>query len=299
MREYQARQTPAQQLHQELLLKWRCLKVGCNGGFDCYVDGKDEHFPMSAIQSKLWARDIDKEGSTVTQERPSTVLLGMLTSEKRQQRKQAKKSQSEQSQPTPTAAVPPSFSAPGPTINYYIATPHPSVAASPPPPRPPRPPHPPSSPVRGEMTLKDYIDWHVKKQPNRREQFWRAYNKLDEECYMIHHIQRLKDTMDPKIAELWRSLDIPLGLGRQLAEDASTFAREFEQDRAGSPVLPIRLSPRSQDTWQQSAQRPQLLRPIMQSVESELGSPTEDEDSQFYMGRDRAGEDLDDSQALL
>lgn len=47
MREYQARQTPAQQLNQDLLLKWRCLKMGCNEGRHCYVDGKEEHLPMN------------------------------------------------------------------------------------------------------------------------------------------------------------------------------------------------------------------------------------------------------------
>ena len=221
MRDYQARQTPAQQLNQELLLKWRCLKVGCNEDRHCYVDGKNEHFPMTAAHTQFWAREIDKEGSSITQERPSGQLLGMLTTLKRQQQKQGKKAQSEQPQPTPTAVLPPAISAPGPTINYYIgrgpdnreelhrqrstsryitATPHPSVAASPPP--PPPPPNPPSSPVRGDYTLKDYINWHIQKQPSRKEHFQRAYNRLDEECYMIHHIQKLKDTMDPKIADL-------------------------------------------------------------------------------------------------
>ena len=317
MDEYRARQSPAQELNQELLLKWRCLKVGCNEGHHCYVDGKNEHFPMNPAHTIYWAREIDSEGSSITQEKPSSKLLGMLTSEKRQQRKQAKKAQSEQPQPTPAAVVPSAITAPGPTINYYIgrgpddrqelprqrstsryisATPHPLLAASPP---PPPPPNPPSSPARGDYTLKDYIDWHIKRQPNRKEQFLNAYNRLDEECYAIHYIQKLKDTMDPKIAGVWRSLDIPLGLGRQLAEDASRFAREYEQGRAGSPALPIRDSPRKHGTWQHPAQPRQSLRPVLESIECDLGSPTEDEESQDYQGYDMGGEDLDDSQVFL
>lgn len=120
MKEYQARQTPAQQLNQELLLKWRCFKVGYNEGHHCYVDGKNEHFPMTPAHTQFWAREINKEESIITQERPSVQLLGMLTVQKRQQRKQGKKAQSEQPQPTPTAIIPPAISAPGSTINYYI-----------------------------------------------------------------------------------------------------------------------------------------------------------------------------------
>ena len=315
MNEYQVRQTPAQQLNQELLLKWRCLKVGCNEGHHCYVDGKNEHFPMNPAHTIFWAREIDKEGSSITQEKPSGQLLSMLTNAKRSQRKQGKKAQSEQPQPTPAAVVPPAFT--GPTINYYIgrgpddreelprqrstsryisATPHPILATSPP---PPPPPNPPSSPARGDYTLKDYIDWHIKRQPNRKEQFLNAYNRLDEECYTIHYIQKMKDTMDPKIAGVWRSLDIPLGLGRQLAEDASRFAREYEQGRAGSPALPMRESPRKHETWQHPAQPRQSLRPVLESIECDLGSPTEDEESQGYQGYDMGGEDLDDSQVFL
>lgn len=120
MREYQARQAPVQQIHQDLLAKWRCLKLGCNEGRHCYIDGKEEHFPISTGHSNFWAREIEREGSSITPDRPSNALLGMLKSQKRSQQKQVKKDRSEQQQSTPTAMTTPSFSAPGPTINYYI-----------------------------------------------------------------------------------------------------------------------------------------------------------------------------------
>ena len=187
--------------------------MGCNTGHHCYVDGKNEHFPISPTQSIFWAREIDKGANNSTLERPSNNLLQMLMTQKRQQRKQGKKAQSEQAQPTPAAVVPPAFSAPGPTINYYLGrgpddreelprqrstsryvsrTPHRSMTTSAPspPPLPPFYPNPPSSPARGDYTLKDYIDWHIKKQPKREELLLDAYDNLEEGCWMVHDIQQ-------------------------------------------------------------------------------------------------------------
>ena len=78
-------------------------------------------------------------------------------------------------------------------------------------------------------------------------------------------------------------------LRRQLAEDASRFAREWEQGHAGSSVLPMRESPRKQDTWQHPAQRRQSLCPVLESIECDSGSPTEDEESQAPRGTDLGG----------
>ena len=88
--------------------------MGCNEGRYCYVDGKEEHFPMNAAQVQYWAREIDKEGSDISQERPSSRLIGMLKTEKRTRQKTGKKEQ----QSTPATVLPPSLNAP--TINYYI-----------------------------------------------------------------------------------------------------------------------------------------------------------------------------------
>ena len=87
-------------------------------------------------------------------------------------------------------------------------------------------------------------------------------------------------------------MNIPLGLGRQLAEEVSVFARQYEQVHASSSAMPIRASPLKNNTWEHPAQR----RPIMRSVECDSGSLTEDDK---LVGHDLGGENLDDSQALF
>lgn len=154
--------------------------------------------------------------------------------------------------------------------------------------------NPPSSPVRGDYTLKDYIDWHIRRQPHRKEQLLRAYDRLEEDCYVIHHIQKWKDN-----ADMWRSLGVPPGLGQQLAEDASRFAREYEQDCANPPVLTIRESPRKQGAWKQPSQQPQSHRQVLQSIECDSGSYNNEEETQGYEVSDLGGEDLEDSQIFI
>ena len=313
---WQAKQSPSQATNQELLAKWRCLKTGCNEGRHCYIDGKGEHYPLTPLHTMCWARDIQEMG-TSTKEQPSGEMFKMLKMAKKGYVKDAKKARQQQEQVAPATVIAPvAPHAPGPTINYYIgrgpddelprqrsttrfvsATPQRATAT--PAPYPPQR-SPPSSPVRGEQyTLKDYIDWHIKKQPAKKELLTRAYNSLEDECYRIHHIQQWKDTTDPAIQKAWRDLSIPLGLGRQLAEDASTFARQHEHGHARQ--MTIRESPRKGGTWQQPAQRRDTLRPSIEVDEDDLDFLYDDvtQDDANQGPNLVGGEDLDDSQAFL
>ena len=85
-----------------------------------------------------------------------------------------------------------------------------------------------SSPVRGEFTLRDYIDWHIKKAPEDAQLFDRAYYSMKEEGLLIEHIQEWKDINDQQIFQQWKNLGIGIGYGRRLAENCTRFRIEWE-----------------------------------------------------------------------
>ncbi len=79
----------------------------------------------------------------------------------------------------------------------------------------------PSSPVQGD-DLRDYISWHVSRVSSTRARpFWHAFDELDARYYDLQTIQSWKERDESH----WKSLNIPAGIGIQLARDVSKYAR--------------------------------------------------------------------------
>ena len=79
----------------------------------------------------------------------------------------------------------------------------------------------PSSPVQGD-DLRDYIFWHVfRVSSTRARPFWHAFDELNARYYDLQTIQSWKERDESH----WKSLNIPAGIGIQLARDVSKYAR--------------------------------------------------------------------------
>ena len=210
---FQARQSDTQAIQKELLERWSCKVSACKyskGDNYCYVDSKQEHYPLSAGHTLIWAKAIHRDATTVTVEQPPWPVFDLLRQgRKLSSRKARANTEQQQKQPLPAYTVPSQPPAPVFTTNYYLAgttesldkhLPLPSmtpacsmsVASI----RTQAPHTLASSPVRGEFTLRDYIDWHIKKAPEDAQLFDRAYHSMKEEGLLIEHIQGWKDIND-------------------------------------------------------------------------------------------------------
>ena len=126
---------------------------------------------------------------------PQSDLMTLLTLKEKRQIEREKKKKEEKKLSRPTSAYAPIFFCSG---------------------MEPR-----SSPVKED--LEEYIQWHIKHQPRKKAAFHDAYEKLDTAGYNVQAIQTWKgDAYEHK----WKNLDIPAGIGLQLAWDASKFHKE-------------------------------------------------------------------------
>jgi hypothetical protein len=98
----------------------------------------------------------------------------------------------------------------------------------------------PSSPVQGD-DLRDYIFWHVSRvSSTRARSFWHAFDELNARYYDLQTIQSWKERDESH----WKSLNIPAGIGIQLARDVSKYARSRGSGSGGK--LPS--EPTAEDT---------------------------------------------------
>ncbi len=105
----------------------------------------------------------------------------------------------------------------------------------------------PSSPVQGD-DLRDYISWHVSRVSSTRARpFWHAFDELDARYYDLQTIQSWKERDESH----WKSLNIPAGIGIQLARDVSKYARSRGSGSGGK--LPS--EPTAEDRSPTSAQQ--------------------------------------------
>ena len=78
---FQARQSDAQAIQKELLERWSCKISACKyskGDNYCYEDLKQEHYPLSAGHTLIWAKAIPRDATIVTIEQPPQPVFDLL-----------------------------------------------------------------------------------------------------------------------------------------------------------------------------------------------------------------------------
>ncbi len=80
--------------------------------------------------------------------------------------------------------------------------------------------------------METYIDWHIESKPHKQEVLRFALDQLIEQEYDLQTIQTLKGAEN---RAFWQELNIPPGIGIQLARDVSKFGREMTSRRRMPP----------------------------------------------------------------
>ncbi|MCJ1468102.1 hypothetical protein MMC07_006729, partial [Pseudocyphellaria aurata] len=77
--------------------------------------------------------------------------------------------------------------------------------------------------------LKEYIQWHLRRQLQKSVTFKDTFDKLDTAGYDVEAIQTWKSNA---YEHKWRDLEISAGIEFQLAQDATKFHKENMKTKA-------------------------------------------------------------------